>query len=91
MLDFISPWADWIITACNLGLSVGVVPTLWHGKKRQHVPYATSVTFTVLLGVLALALLSKDLPFSAASDAFATLLWAGVVGERWWQDRTTKS
>lgn len=87
MLDFIALWADWIITACNLGLSVGVVPMLWQGRRQQHVPYATSVTFVVLLAGLAVAMLSQELVLSAASDAFAVALWAGVAGERWWQGR----
>jgi len=80
-------WADLVIALCNVGLSVGVIPTLWHGREHQHVPYATSITFTVLLAVLAGALLSERLVLGAISDAAAVGLWAGVVGERWWQQR----
>jgi len=90
MLDLIAPWADWLITGSNIGLSVGVIPMLWQGRHQQHVPYATSITFVVLLAVLAVALLSRGLVFSAVSDATALGLWAGVAGERWWQGRAAR-
>lgn len=87
MLDLINPWADLLISLSNLVLASAVVPTIWAGRKHQHVPYATSVTFVVTLAVLAVALLSVGLVVSFITDVGAVGLWGIVGGQRAWQGR----
>ena len=87
MLELIDPWADGIITVCNVILSLAVIPTIWEGRREQHVPYTTSVTFVSILAVLAVALLSRGLFFGFISDVFGAGLWALVLGEHLWQQR----
>lgn len=84
-------WADLTIALCNLGLSVGLIPTLRMGLKHQDVPYGTSVTYVILLSVMGIAMLSIGAVLGFISLVVGAGLWLGIVGERWWQHRHQKS
>lgn len=84
-LSFMSSWADILIAGCNLGFTIALIPTIWAGRHQQHVPYLTSVPYTILLAINSLALLSQGLVLGCAASTLGTCLWAMVVGERAWQ------
>lgn len=82
MLEFIAPYADYMMSACHVIICAVIIPLIWSGRKEQHVPYITSLGFVILLSVLGLALLSQGLVFGAATDFLGSVLWGIVAGER---------
>ncbi len=78
-------WADLTIALCNLGLSVGLIPTLRMGLKHQDIPYGTSITYVVLLSIMGVAMLSIGAVLGFASLVIGASLWLGIVVERWQQ------
>lgn len=82
MLETIEPYADYILSVCHTVICVAIIPIIWSGHKEQHVPYASSVMYAIVLSVLGLALLSQGLVFGAATDFIGAILWAVVAGER---------
>jgi len=92
MLMLLEPYADYILSVCHTVICLGIIPTIWTGRREQHIPYATSLTFIIVLSVLGLALLSQGLVFGAATDMLGAGLWCVVAGERrLWQRRERRS
>ena len=82
MLDLIAPWADWITTGCLCMFVPALIPTIWEGRRKQHVPLSTSIPLTVGQAGIGLAVLSVGLTGAAALAGILTVLWATVAGER---------
>jgi hypothetical protein len=85
MLDLIKPYSDTIIMVCSLMFSISLLPQVLFNYKNKlyEIPYKTSVTTSIFVGISTLVYASNNFWLSVLMGTFTTGIWGFIAIQRY--------